>query len=99
MKLFDLKPRHYMGMGFVLGIVAWVAVQLYGSMIVSDVFGEFKAAIKSNTQSAIFQAQGSDSQIAVYWNEPEKIPYDKAITVRVGDDKKKKIRTIIFQRQ
>ncbi len=94
-----MKKRYYILAGFILGLVFTFSIVAYGNRVVTSAYDEFKALAKNNTQTALFESTSSDSEIVVYWVEEEKLPYKEAITVRVGNDKKKEIRTIVFKRQ
>ncbi len=85
--------------GFVLGLLVTMSLNFYGGSVARSAYQEFKDALRLNTESVEFNSTSSDSKIVLYWNEKEKMPYKDAITVRVGDDKKKKIRAIIFKKQ
>ncbi len=89
----------YVFAGFILGMLTWFSIMVYGANVARSAHQEFKDALRVNTESVEFNSTSSDSKIVLYWNEKEKMPYKDAITVRVGDDKKKKIRAIVFKKQ
>lgn len=98
---FNMKTavKVYLTIGFILGLVFALSIIFYGQRVAVSAYQEFKATVKVNTQTATFKSTNSDSEIVVYWTEEEELPYKEAITVRVGNDEKKKIRTIVFKKQ
>ena len=94
-----IKNKHYLLGGFILGMLFWFSIMVYGDQVAKSAYQEFKNALRVNTALVEFNSTTSDSKIVLYWNEKEKMPYKAVITVRVGDDKKKKVRAIVFKKQ